>query len=331
MAHSTEPRWITRIDGGWCCGLCPHHCLWTPENPTGKCRIRGLRDGVPALPGWGGCVSLAIDPVEKKPLYHFHPGASVLSTGPAGCNLSCSFCQNWEISQRESSTRLVQPEDLVGMALSRGSGGMAFTYTEPTIWFEYVMATAPLVREAGGFTVMVSNGYVESGPLDEYLKVINAWNIDLKGWSDRFYPEFCGASIKPVLASIEKVAASGSHLEVTFLVIPGLNDDPREWEAMGSWLASHAGRRTPLHVSRYFPRYRLETPPTPLETISRAVESFRAHLDFVYPGNVAGEENTLCPSCGALLIRRSGYSVEKAGISGGRCIGCGADAGVVQA
>ncbi|MDM7991916.1 MAG: AmmeMemoRadiSam system radical SAM enzyme [Candidatus Fermentibacter sp.] len=315
--------------GAWRCLLCPRRCLWTAREPLGRCRVRGLSGGSPSLPGWGRCVGISADPIEKKPLYHFHPGTMVLSTGPAGCNLSCSFCQNWEISQQESPTRLVAPADLASAAVSGGSSGLAFTYTEPVVWLEYIVETAPIVRRAGGFIVMVSNGYVEPGPLDELLEVTDAWNVDLKGWRDSFYRGLCGGSREPVLRSIERIAGSGRHLEVTFLLIPGENDDPADWPEMASWLSDHAGRATPLHISRYFPRYRMDRPPTPPDTIRRAVEAFSKRLDFVYPGNLGGECDTLCPECGTVLIERSGYSVRIAAMSSGRCMKCGRDVGIV--
>lgn len=328
-AASTDPRWVARAGDGWQCLLCPRRCVWNERTPLGRCRVRGLSGGGPSLPGWGRCVGISTDPIEKKPLYHFHPGTAVLSTGPAGCNLSCSFCQNWEISQQESPTRLVAPADLARAAVSGGSSGLAFTYTEPVVWLEYIVETAPLVRRDGGFVVMVSNGYVEEGPLDELLAVTDAWNVDLKGWRESFYRGLCGGSLEPVLRSIERIAGSGRHLEVTYLLIPGENDDPADWPGMASWLSDHAGRGTPLHISRYFPRYRMDSPPTPPDTIRRAVDAFSEKLDFVYPGNLGGECDTLCPDCGTVLIERAGYSVRIVSISSGRCMKCGRDVGIV--
>ena len=321
---------------GWRCGLCPHFCLWSdpPDGSRlGLCRIRGLDgSGVPSALGYGECVSLAIDPIEKKPLYHFHPGSDVLSTGPAGCNLSCSFCQNWGISQSDSAgVRFVEPPVLAEFALSEGSSGVAFTYTEPTIWFEYIADVSPLVRDRGGYVVMVSNGFVNPGPLNELLELTDAWNIDLKAWSDDFYSRLCGGDRRAVMRSLEQVAASRCHLEVTFLVIPGENDDPREWEQMGRWLAEHAGSGTPLHISRYFPRYRLRRPPTPQDVLRKAEEVFGRHLDHVYLGNVPGGSRTLCPECGSVLVNRGGYhGANTSGLTdAGMCSSCGAATGIV--
>lgn len=330
MAGASEVRWMERDDGGWRCLLCPRGCVMSDGAPLGACRVRGVREGAPFLPGWGGCVSLAVDPVEKKPLHHFLPGSSILSTGPAGCNLTCCFCQNWEISQGNPPTRLLQPRELAGLALSRGSSGIAFTYTEPVVWFEYIEATAPLVRSAGGAVAMVSNGWVRPEPLAEYLTFTDAWNVDLKGWGDGFYARWCGGSAGPVRRTIETIAASGVHLEVTFLVIPGLNDSREEWREMARWLSGSAGRGVPLHVSRYFPRYRLEAPPTPAGTIEEAVQVFSEHLDFVYPGNVGAGADTRCPGCGALLVRRRGWDVALGELDpSGACRSCGRMSGIV--
>ncbi|NLP06488.1 AmmeMemoRadiSam system radical SAM enzyme [Candidatus Fermentibacteria bacterium] len=324
------PRWVEREGKGWRCGLCPRGCLWTAASPLGACRVRGLSDGVPSLPGWGRCVSLSIDPIEKKPLYHFLPGSLILSTGPAGCNLSCMFCQNWEISQGDPRTHLVMPEVLAHAAMEDGSRGIAFTYSEPVIWFEYIMETATMVKKAGGAVVMVSNGYVNRAPLDELLYVTDAWNVDLKSWSKEFYESICGGNRDTVLESIKRLALSGKHLEITFLLIPGRNDRPAEWDEMARWIAGEAGSGVPLHISRYFPRYRMTEPPTPLSLIYDAVDAFSRHLEFVYPGNVSMESNTVCRKCGAVVVRRAGWSVDRTGLSRGGCASCGAPTGIVD-
>jgi len=324
-----EPKWVEQSGAGWKCTLCPQGCVWSASKPLGLCRVRGLTDGRPDLPGWGRCVSLAVDPIEKKPLYHFLPGSEILSTGPAGCNLSCRFCQNWTISQEDAPTRLVEPEALAGLALEDRSRGIAFTYSEPVIWFEYIAEVAPLVRARGGAVVMVSNGMVNPAPLEEYLGFTDAWNIDLKGWSKDFYTRLCGGSRDAVLSTISRVAESPAHLEITLLLIPGENDDPSEWGEMAAWIAAEAGPDVPLHISRYFPRYRMKNPPTPHETITRAVELFSSRLKYVYPGNLAGESNTRCPACGSTAIRREGWSVDISGLRGGSCARCGEKLGIV--
>ena len=327
-----KPQWVEKEEGGWRCTLCPQACLWMDENPLGLCRVRGLEAGRPALPGYGQCVSLAIDPIEKKPLYHFLPGSSILSTGPAGCNLRCAFCQNWTISQDDgASTRYVAPQDLADMALNRGSDGVAFTYTEPTIWFEYIEDTAPLVRKAGGVVVMVSNGYVSPEPLKRYLELTDAWNVDLKSWTDGFYSRLCGGHLKPVLRTIRTIAQSPVHLEVTLLIIPGENDSPQEWDGMASWLADNAGPEVPVHLSRYFPNYRHDGEVTPESMLAEAMEVFARRLHHVYLGNVAGGvRDTVCPQCGRVLVRRRGYQGRTLGVKDGRCTSCGAEVSVVD-
>ena len=329
---ATRAEWVTAEEGGWRCSLCPQACFWTERNPMGLCRIRGLIDGEPSAPGYGQCVSLSVDPIEKKPLYHFLPGSSILSTGPAGCNLSCSFCQNWTISQTDGApTRLVEPRELAGLAMSRGSIGVAFTYTEPTIWYEYIRDVAPLVRRMSGAVVMVSNGFVSPAPLKSYLQFTDAWNVDLKSWTDSFYRRLCGGSLAPVLRTIKTIAESPVHLEVTLLIIPGENDSPEEWRQMGEWLAENAGSQVPVHLSRYFPRYQHRGQPTPQTALRQAKEVFSEYMEHVYLGNVAGETpDTLCPRCGAVLVRRGGYTGRTVGVTRGACGSCGAPVSVVD-
>ncbi len=326
-------EWFTETEKGWKCTLCPRGCGFPGEGTVkGACRVRGVRDGIPYLPGYGECVSLSMDPMEKKPLYHFLPGEQILSTGPAGCNLTCDFCQNWAISQRDGvPTRFLEPEQLANAAISMGSCGVAFTYTEPTIWYEYIADTAPLIHAGGGVVVMVSNGEVNSRPLKEYLKFVDAWNVDLKAWSEDFYRKHCGGPMKTVLETLETIASSGGHLEITFLVIPGENDNPEEWMEMGKWIAGHCGENTVLHVSRYFPRYRLGKEPTPQDTLRKAYEVFRETLNFVYLGNVdSGGSDTVCPGCGSTCISRVGWLVDTTGLRNGRCAACGGDLNIVS-
>jgi pyruvate formate lyase activating enzyme len=318
---------------GWRCLLCPIGCSFkSGSSALGRCGIRGLKNGAPFLPGYGECVSLSVDPIEKKPLYHFLPGTSILSTGPAGCNLTCDFCQNWSISQgRNVPTRFVSPSDLAELAMTGSSSGIAFTYTEPTIWYEYIADTAPLVRELGGSVVMVSNGEINPDPLQEYIKITDAWNVDLKSWSDEFYQKHCGGHRDTVLKTIKSLALSDCHLEITFLVIPEENDDPEEWEEMAGWIAGECGPETVLHISRYFPRYKLRQRPTDPETLLEARDVFSTKLDHVYIGNVSlGSSDTLCPSCGKLCIERSGWKIGTEGMLDGNCASCGCKLNVVH-
>ncbi len=263
------------------CHICPHACIFTEEHPLGRCRVRGFDN-----PGYGMCVGLAVDPIEKKPIKNFHRGATLLSTGPNGCNLTCLNCQNWQISQQKSTTvQYLSPEELAGLAMER-SDGLAFTYTEPIIWYEYIMDTAPLVRAQNGIVIMVSNGYVNKKPLQDLITVTDAWNIDLKAWSNDFYRKICGGDLDTVKNSIETVAASSCHLELTWLLIPGHNDDPDQITEAAKWIKEATGENTTLHVSRYFPRYRMSIHATPIPVLNNAVRLFRRYLKNVYPGNI---------------------------------------------
>ncbi len=321
-----DPEWFRRDEKGWKCLLCPRGCTFEPDSTAlGHCRVRGLKDGKPYLPGYGECVSLAVDPIEKKPLYHFLPGTSILSTGPAGCNLTCDFCQNWSISQNSSvPTRYVSPADLAEISMEGESRGIAYTYTEPTIWFEYIADSAPLVRAGGGAVVMVSNGEINPDPLLQLTEITDAWNVDLKSWSDDFYKRHCGGSRETVLQTIRTLARSACHLEITFLIIPEENDDPVEWMEMAQWICDECGEDTVLHISRYFPRYKLRQQTTLIETLLKAKEIFSRKLNHVYIGNVSLERSdTFCPSCGALCIGRSGWLVSTEGMINGKCASCG--------
>lgn len=280
MEHGRSPEFTLKEEAGIRCLICPHRCLWTGSNPHGLCRVRGE-----SLSGYGRCIGMAVDPIEKKPLAMFRPGARLLSTGPPGCNLACSHCQNWQSSQGSPPTLFRTPAELAESAV-KCSDGIAFTYTEPVTWYEYVMDTAPMVRALGGIAVMVSNGYVNPEPLKRLISVTDAWNVDLKAWSDDFYRTNCGGTLQPVLETLVAIARSGVHLEVTYLVIPGENDSETDWDRAAAWLSENCGEETPLHVSRYFPRYRQTRPATSVECVFRAAEVFSGHLRNVFPGNV---------------------------------------------
>jgi len=311
------------------CSLCPHCCYIRPGE-RGICGVRENREGELQLVTFGIISGNALDPIEKKPLYHFSPGSSILSVGSYGCNLKCDFCQNYHISQniQVRETRRLAPDELVRQALAaRGNIGIAFTYNEPVIWFEYVIECARLASEKGLRNVIVTNGYVNTDPLKEMMQVIDAFNIDLKAFSNDFYRQFTGATLKPVLDAIKTVASSGRHLEITTLILPGLNDSEDEMRREAEWIAENAGRSVPLHLSRYFPMYRRTTPSTPPETILKLREIAEEYLDYVYTGNMAGDDggsDTRCPSCNLTVIRRSGYNTRITGLTDdGMCIQCG--------
>ena len=304
------------------CTLCPHLCR-LGEGKTGICRGRLASGGELWAENYGLAPSLALDPVEKKPLYHFKPGSAVLSLGPVGCNLRCDFCQNWQISQQDFRTREVRIEDLVRQAHEYGATGIAYTYTEPLIWFEFVMDCAAAFREAGLCNIMVSNGFVNPEPLAELLPLIDAWNIDLKSIRPEFYKRIAGGRLEPVLATIQE-ADKVALVELTNLIVPGENDSESDIRDLVAWVAE-ADRTIPLHFSRYHPSYQSDRPPTSASTLKRAYEIARQSLDYVYLGNISisGADTTWCPSCGQAVIERTGFGIDRMQLDGNRCGACG--------
>ena len=329
MQAEAQARWFeVRPDGRVSCQLCPHRCLISREH-AGTCGVRRWRDGTLALPFYGRISALAVDPIEKKPLYHFHPGARILSAGFVGCSFHCRFCQNWEISQgTEAGTRFIPPRELVETAVREHSLGIAYTYSEPLVHAEYVLECARLARTAGLKNVLVSNGYLNHEPADELLPLIDAANIDLKGFDESFYRNETGGSLKEVLRFLQQ-AAGRIHLEVTTLVIPTKNDDPAQIEGIARFVAS-LGRDIPLHLSAYHPDYKYSIPATEPRALRSLADLARKHLRYVYVGNLGSEEcNTACAECGNVLVRRMGYAVRVTGVAGGACSKCGAAAPIV--
>lgn len=306
------------------CLLCPQGCR-IKDGGHGICRVRVNRGGTLFAASFARCTAYALDPMEKKPLYHFHPGATILSLGSLGCNLGCGFCQNWTISQADSPTVGVEPVQAVRAAQAergRGCVGIAYTYSEPLVWYEYVLETARLARDVGLTNVLVTNGYINEAPLAELLPLVDAMNVDVKAFTDDFYRRHCLGRLEPVLRTVASAKASGCHVEVTNLLIPGENDSPREVDALVEWLAG-VGRDIPLHFSRYFPHHRFSAPPTPPETLRRAQGQARAKLDYVYLGNVWGDggSDTFCPACGNALITRAGFVARAPGLRPARGVG----------
>lgn len=312
------------------CLLCPHKCL-LKDGQTGICQARINQNGVLYSLNYGIITSQALDPIEKKPLYHFHPGRKIFSIGSFGCNLSCKFCQNHEISQEgiKSFSHLdpLMPCEIVEKASRiEGNIGIAYTYNEPVISVEFILEAAHLAKRRGLHNVMVSNGYINPSPLQRLLPLIDAWNIDLKAFNDDFYKRLAGGSLQPVLDTLKKIQKAGNHLEITFLVVPGENDDEDDFRRMVSWLKEELSSDTILHITRYFPQYKHHAPPTPPETLQKLYHIARKYLHWVYLGNIQmslGNESH-CPKCGSLLVRRSGYFIDIAELDEkGNCKVCG--------
>lgn len=307
------------------CKLCPHHCK-LKAGQKGICQVRYNNNGKLYTLNYANISALALDPMEKKPLYHFYPGKMILSAGTYGCNLSCSFCQNYGIAQEVKKGRFILPKDMVEICLDtkiENSIGLAFTYNEPSIWYEYIIETAKILKEKGMQVVLISNGYIEMEPLEKLLPFIDAMNIDLKAFNNEFYTRNCKAKLDPVKNVIEKVA-SFIHLEVTNLIITDENDTPAEIKELASYLAT-INPDIPLHLSRYFPAYKFSNLPTPIKIMEKSYEIAKEYLNFVYLGNMAKENNTYCKECGATLIKRDNYNVEFIHWQNNKCLNCGAD------
>jgi pyruvate formate lyase activating enzyme len=310
-------------DGRVNCHICPHECKIS-DGQVGVCLCRRNFGGTLRPINYAEVTSLSMDPIEKKPLYHFFPGSDILSIGTWGCNFKCDFCQNWQISQQAAPTEHLEPEEVVKQALDRRSVGIAYTYNEPTIWFEYVWDTGRLARQAGLKNVLVTNGYVNPAPLEKLLEVVDAMNIDIKGFTEGFYKKHAKGRLAPVLETA-RLAARRCHVETTTLLLPGENDSKEEITLLRDWIYDNLGPDSPTHVSAYFPRYKSQAPETPLESLIQARKILAERLRFVYVGNVVtpGVGNTKCFKCGATAVRRSGYTIDAGGLKDGSCGACG--------
>lgn len=309
-------------DGVVTCRLCPALCV-LPNGKTGICGCRFNKDGQLFTDNYGEAVSIAVDPIEKKPLYHFHPSKNILSTGANGCNFKCVNCQNWTISQEKVQTSYLSPEQLVSTAKKYNSIGVAFTYTEPMIWFEYIMDTAPLLKNAGLKVVLVSNGYINQKPLMELIEYVDAFNIDLKGINPEFYKKICKGLLEPVLENIKYIYNSQTHIELTNLIIPGKNDSDEDITSLVNFISSISDM-IPLHFSAYHPDYKLDIEATPMKTMLKAKKIAQEKLKFVYLGNILSDDGsqTVCPQCGSLLVNRDGYRTSIEGLDGSKCKCC---------
>ncbi len=332
-ADTTHPGrwWESTADGRIRCVLCPRLCVLRPGQ-RGFCYVRQATEEGMALTTWGRSSGFCIDPIEKKPLNHFLPGTSVLSFGTAGCNLGCRFCQNHDISKARAMDRLqarATPEDIAAEAEAHGCASIAFTYNDPVIFAEYALDCAEAARSAGLRTVAVTAGYITEQAREEFYGGMDAANIDLKGFTERFYEKICFAHLGPILDTIAWVAKETDvWLEVTTLLIPGQNDSDAEIDALTDWMAAEVGPDVPLHFTAFHPDFKMrDVPATPPSTLARARHIARSKgLRYVYTGNVhdpAGG-STWCPSCEALLIERDWFALGHWGLRGDRCATCGA-------
>jgi pyruvate formate lyase activating enzyme len=317
------------------CELCPHKCRLLPDK-TGLCRIRKNIDGKLVSLVYGQFTSINLDPIEKKPLYHFYPGTDILSVGTIGCNFRCLNCQNWEISQADYDERLplinLSSDDALKLAKKHNSIGIAYTYNEPFINYEWILETAELFRKNGLKNIFVSNGYINETPLMELVTFIDAANIDVKAFNNEFYTKICSAKLEPVLKTVEFLVREQKHIEITYLVIPKYNDSMTEIQEFTDWL-SQLNSEIPLHFSRYYPNYKMSENATSLTTLERAQQIAAKKLKYVYLGNVWEKEynRTYCPVCNSVLVDRIGYTAEITGnLKDGSCRKCGTKINIVM-
>jgi len=314
------------------CLLCPHYCR-LQDGETGLCGVRREQDGKLYSENYGVCAAMAMDPVEKKPLYHFYPGREIFSLGTLGCNLRCGFCQNWHLARRSPAVetiRLTSAEvvSMLGRQAARLPIGVAYTYSEPGIWYEFVLETALAVRDSGYKNVLVTNGFLNEEPLQDLLPLVDALNIDVKSFSDEYYRQYCGGRLKNVQRYVE-FAAERAHVELTYLLIPTLNDSEEEIRAFVRWVGS-LNSAIPVHLSRYFPQHQFTLPQTPLGVVERLREVARETLPYVYVGNVPGSTaaHTYCRACGKVQVLRESYRVTSL-LQDDRCASCGEQSDII--
>lgn len=318
------------------CELCPWFCVLKPGQ-TGNCKVRSNEKGELSTHVFNKIAAFGIDPIEKKPLYHFYPGKHILSIGEVGCNMHCSFCQNHRISQcfatEFTDSHEITSEQLVFKAMNIPQNiGIAYTYNEPFMFYEFMFETAKLAQKKGLKNVVVSNGYINPEPLEKILPYINAFNFDLKAFTDEFYRKQTKGMLDPVLKTLKAVAKSKAHLEITNLVIPGLNDDEAEFKNMVKWIATELGDAIPLHLSRYFPQYEMNLHATSISNLEKLYELAKNHLQYIYLGNVndKNRSSTYCPKCSKLIINRNHYHTTTDGINSDKsCKFCGTQINIV--
>jgi len=312
------------------CNLCPHNCIIS-DGKAGICRVRRNEKGTLFARNYEMVSSMGFDPIEKKPLYHFYPGAEILSVGSLGCNLQCQFCQNWQISQTsvedfKRGTEKITADEVVNLALSKENNlGIAYTYNEPAIFYEFMLDTAKKAKKQNLKNVMVTNGFISQKPLTELHDYIDAYGVDLKAFNNDFFMKYTKSTLHPVKEALVNIAKAGKHLEVTNLVIPGLNDSVEEFEEMVKWIKQNLGKEVVLHISRYYPTYKLKVESTLVEKMLQLHKIALRYLDFVYLGNVQLPEgnHTFCPTCNEILINRTGYMIKIESVNDqGECLKC---------
>jgi len=327
-----EASYYSKKDDITECLLCPHHCI-LKEGKTGVCGVRENSGGKLYTSIYGEVTSAAMDPMEKKPLYHFYPGTEIYSIGTRGCNLKCPFCQNWSISQDLRAVSAYRsPEETVKIALASGSVGIAYTYSEPAIWFEYVRDTARLAKENGLKNVMVTNGYVNPAPLEDLSVFIDAMNIDLKCYNADTYQKVLKAGLEPVKTSIRRAYDLGCFIEITTLIVTELNDNFDELMEIAGFIAS-IDKKIPWHLSRYYPSYKYQKPATNPDFIAEVWESAIEILDYVFTGNLHPSDarsDTVCPKCHTVIISRKGYHTVIKELDNGKCKQCGYELGIIH-
>jgi len=310
------------------CLLCAQGCI-IKENENGKCRARININGKLKSLVYGRPISIHIDPIEKKPFYHFLPGSNAFSLATAGCPLSCQFCQNWEISQakpEDFQVKYVPPEELVESSHSQNVPVIAFTYNEPTVFTEYLTDTARQAKKKNIRSILISCGFMNEEPLKEMCEVLDAIKIDLKGFSENFYRKVCSAELQPVLRSIKQISKSKTHLEIVNLVVPTLNDSDKMLTDLAEWITGEIGPDVPIHFTRFHPDYKLlNLPPTPIATLERSREiAMSKGIHYAFVGNVPGHPGncTYCPRCGKEIIKRTGLFTTEIHLKNGRCEYC---------
>ncbi|MGM0471851.1 MAG: AmmeMemoRadiSam system radical SAM enzyme [Bacillota bacterium] len=303
------------------CELCPHYCR-LDDGQSGICQVRQNKNGQLVTTSYGELGAMAVDPIEKKPLYHFYPGSDILSLGTVGCNLDCQFCQNYQLAQSKVATEAVTPKQIIATAKKYDSSGIAYTYSEPLVSYEFIAKTAQLAKKEGLQNVVVTNGYLNQQPLEELLPYLDGLNIDLKSFDEEYYHDICHGSLEPVKETIA-LANQSALVEVTTLVVPGLNDNSAEIEQLVDWLAG-IDSSIPLHFTRYFPKHQLQADPTPISRMKEVAEIAKNKLKFVYLGNMRDPEanHTYCYSCGELLVERN-YSDVRVYLDNSSCPNCG--------